>query len=128
MNTRVGYTGGEYPDPTYNTVCAGDGHTEAIKIDYDPSQTSYEELLDVFWEEHNPTYRSKPQYKSAIWPQDKKQEEIAAESKRKLEENFGKELATDIDEPKTWYDAEEYHQKYFDKMSGRGGSGVFGMW
>jgi len=118
LNTRVGYTGGDSPDPTYNSVCRGDGHTEALKVEYDPSVISYERVLDIFWKEHNPTYKSKPQYKSGIWPTTDEQMETALASREKIAQKYGK-VATDIEPAKTWYDAEEYHQKYIAKQSGR---------
>lgn len=80
---------------------------------------SYERLLEIFWKEHNPTYKSKPQYKSAIWPTNEEQMQIAMASKERIEGKYGKVVATDIEFAKPWYDAEEYHQKYIEKQSGR---------
>ena len=83
MSQRVGYTGGDSEEPTYGSVCGGDGHTEAVKIEFDPNVISYEQLLDTFWAEHNPSgYKPKVQYKSAIWPQNKAQEAAARASKK----------------------------------------------
>lgn len=119
MSTRVGYTGGDAADPTYGSVCGGDGHTEALKIEYDPSVMSYDRILSIFWKEHNPTYRAKAQYKSAIWATTPEQLEAAQRSKKEIEEKYGKVLATDILPAKQWHDAEEYHQKYIEKQSSR---------
>mmetsp|Transcript_6147 Transcript_6147/g.21609 ORF Transcript_6147/g.21609 Transcript_6147/m.21609 type:complete len:129 (-) Transcript_6147:1054-1440(-) len=120
VSTRVGYTGGDNPSPTYDTVCAGDGHTEALRVEYDPSETSYEALLQAFFEEHNPTRRSKAQYKSALWPTTDEQKAAAEAMKESLESKHGVKLHTDIEEAKEFWDAEEYHQKYLEKMTGPG--------
>ncbi len=78
LATRVGYTGGTAPSPTYKSVCGGDGHTEGIRVTFDPAVVSYEQLLNVFFEEHNPTgRRGKVQYKSAIWYHSPEQEAAA---------------------------------------------------
>ena len=90
-----------------------------MQIEYDPSIISYERLLDIFWKEHNPTFRSKPQYKSAIWPTTEEQMEIALASRDNIAKRYGKVVTTDIEPSKTWYDAEEYHQQYIAKQSGR---------
>merc|ERR1712086_572015 len=100
LSTRVGYTGGSNPKPTYESVCAGDGHTEAIQITYDPSKVAYASLVDKFISSHDPCASGQVQYMSAVWP---------AASRR------GRPFATKIMEPKQWYDAEEYHQKYIQK-------------
>ena len=103
VSQRVGYTGGDSEEPTYGTVCGGDGHTEAVKIEFDPNVISYEQLLDTFWAEHNPSgYKPKVQYKSAIWPQNDAQEAAARASQKAIEDKYGKTLHTDIEAPKTW--------------------------
>ena len=103
VSQRVGYTGGDSDNPTYGTVCGGDGHTEAVKIEFDPNVISYEQLLDTFWAEHNPSgYKPKVQYKSAIWPQNEAQEAAARASKKAIEDKYNKTLHTDIEPPKTW--------------------------
>jgi len=109
VSTTVGYTGGENPKPTYQSVCAGDQHTEAIQIEYDPSQVSYEKLLDEFWSGHRPS-PSKAQYKSAIWYHDEEQRAVAEAAIKAKGEAF-----VDVDEAKDWHDAEDYHQKYYKK-------------
>eukprot|EP00439_Symbiodinium_sp_Y106_P026927 s3528_g3.t1 len=108
----VGYTGGRNAKPSYESVCGGDGHTEAIQIEYDPEQVSYDSLLDSFLQGHQPM-RSKAQYKSAIWYHNEEQRKIA---ESRMEET-GAAPVVDVDEAKPWYDAEDYHQKYYDKQN-----------
>ncbi|CAE7209672.1 Peptide methionine sulfoxide reductase MsrA [Symbiodinium microadriaticum] len=108
----VGYTGGRNAKPSYESVCGGDGHTEAIQIEYDPEQVSYDSLLDSFLQGHQPM-RSKAQYKSAIWYHNDEQRKIA---EQRMEET-GAAPVVDVDEAKPWYDAEDYHQKYYDKQN-----------
>lgn len=117
--TRVGYTGGTTLHPTYKTVCAGDGHTEAIQITYNPDVIDYPHLLEIFWKEHNSTRRAKPQYKSAIWYHNDYQREYAEVFKQEVTRQLGVECQTDIEPIDKWWDAEEYHQKYMEKMRGR---------
>lgn len=82
MSTRVGYTGGETPSPTYKSVCAGDGHTEALQIEYDPTVIDYEALLNKFWSEHDYSFNYMNQYKSAVWAHNDEQRAIAEEKMR----------------------------------------------
>jgi peptide-methionine (S)-S-oxide reductase len=119
----VGYTGGDALDPTYKSVCAGDGHTEAMQVEYNPSIISYEELLEHFWEQHDyisPAYSE--QYKSAIWTDGEEQEAAAAASKAKREAG-GRRIATDVAPANAWFDAEDYHQHYLRKTRERGRRG-----
>lgn len=109
--TSVGYTGGDAPSPTYRSVCAGDGHTEALKVEFDPTKVEYKDLLKKFWSEHSYSRNGKTQYKSAIWANNEEQRKLAEESKQELQLK-GKQVATEIHDKKQWYDAEEYHQKY----------------
>lgn len=109
VSTTVGYTGGRNDRPTYESVCGGDGHTEAIQIEYDPSETSYEELLQGFWQGHRPG-PSKVQYKSAIWYHDEEQKAVAEAAVKQVGTRY-----VDIEPSKKWHDAEEYHQKYYAK-------------
>lgn len=99
-------------------MCAGDGHTEALKLEYDPSVISYEKILEIFWKEHSPKYKSKAQYKSAIWPTTEEQMKIALASRDAVASKWGP-VATDIEMATPWWDAEEYHQKYIEKQSMR---------
>jgi len=109
----VGYTGGTNAKPTYGSVCGGDGHTEALKVTFDPSVVSFSELLDTFWSLHNPTARYNTQYMSAIWPQNQEQSRIVAESIGQKEEKSVLPIATVVDgTTPTFYKAEWYHQNY----------------
>ncbi|WP_299290729.1 peptide-methionine (S)-S-oxide reductase MsrA [Nitrosopumilus sp.] len=123
-STKVGYTGGQLPNPTYEEVCTDrTGHAEAVEVEFDPEEISFEELLDVFWNNHNPTTLNRQgpdvgiQYRSAIFYHDEKQKEIAEKSKQSLSESgrFDIPVVTEIVPAPTFYDAEEYHQKYFKK-------------
>ncbi len=125
-STQVGYAGGEFDNPTYNAVCSGrTGHAEAIEIEYDSSQISYEELLTIFWNNHNPTTINQQgpdigeQYRSAVFFHDQEQEMIAKKLKEKLQDTaikkFGKKIVTQIVPVKKFFRAEEYHQRYLEK-------------
>lgn len=123
-STKVGYIGGQLPNPTYDEVCTDKtGHAEAVEVEYDPNEISYEELLDVFWNNHNPTTLNRQgpdvgiQYRSAIFYHNDEQKEIAEKSKQTLEKSrqFENPIVTEIVSTPTFYDAEEYHQKYFKK-------------
>ena len=123
-STAVGYIGGQLPNPTYEEVCTDKtGHAEAVEVDYDPDKISYKELLDVFWENHNPTTLNRQgpdvgiQYRSAIFYHNEKQKEIAENSKKSLEKSgkYDSPIVTEIVPAPTFYKAEEYHQKYFKK-------------
>ena len=124
FSTAVGYTGGTKKYPTYEDVCTDKtGHAEAVQIEYDPQQVSYEELLDVFWAVHDPTTLNRQgpdkgtQYRSAIFFISPEQEKLARASKEKLEKSgrFEKPIVTEITPAKEFYRAEEYHQDYFNK-------------
>lgn len=110
--TTVGYTGGRNPRPSYESVCGGDGHTEAIQIEYDPEEVSYEMLLDQFMQGHQPM-RSKAQYKSAVWYHSDEQKKVV---EARLQD-YGVSHVVDVDEVKSWHDAEDYHQKYYQKAN-----------
>ena len=123
-SAKVGYTGGKFENPSYENVCSDKtGHAEAIQIEFDPSVVPYEELLNVFWDNHDPTtlHRQGPdigtQYRSAIFFHDPEQEKIAKASKEKLQNShkFNKDIVTQIVPATTFYVAEEYHQRYFEK-------------
>lgn len=122
--TEVGYMGGNFKSPTYEDVCTDKtGHVEAVKVEYDPKQVSYKELLDVFWNCHDPTTKDRQgwdigtQYRSVIFYYDKEQENTAKKSKEGLEKSgkFKKPVATEIVPATEFYRAEEYHQKYLMK-------------
>jgi peptide-methionine (S)-S-oxide reductase len=123
--TRVGYTGGTVEDPTYEQVCTGKtGHAEAVEVEYDPSLTSYEQLLDVFWGIHDPTTKNRQgpdvgsQYRSAIFYSDEAERDAALASAEALRQSgkLGKRpIVTQITPVSEFYPAEEYHQRYLEK-------------
>jgi|TARA_B100000959_G_scaffold150597_1_gene157990 peptide-methionine (S)-S-oxide reductase len=123
-STKVGYIGGQLPNPTYEEVCTDKtGHAEAVQVEYNPDEISFEELLDVFWKNHNPTTLNRQgpdvgiQYRSAIFYHDEKQKETAENSKQTLNSSgiFDNPIITQIVPAPIFYEAEEYHQKYFKK-------------
>lgn len=123
-STRVGYTGGNYANPTYHDVCTDrTGHAEAVEVDYDPAKLSYEELLNIFWENHDPTQLNRQgpdsgsQYRSAIFFHSPEQEAAAKSSKEALARSgrFSKPVVTQIVPATTFYEAEDYHQQYLEK-------------
>ena len=126
ISTAVGYAGGQTPNANYGEVCSGrTGHAEAVLVAYDPSQVSYEELLKVFWENHDPTQGMRQgndvgtQYRSAIFATDDEQLRSAVASRniyqaRLSEAGFG-EVTTEIAAAPTFYYAEDYHQQYLAK-------------
>jgi peptide-methionine (S)-S-oxide reductase len=124
IETQVGYTGGKKENPNYVLVCTGlTGHAEAVKIMYDPKKISYNKLLDIFWENHNPTTLNRQgwdigtQYRSAIFYTNDSQKKIAEQSLKKLSNSgkFKNPIVTQIVPAKGFYPAEEYHQKYLMK-------------
>jgi methionine-S-sulfoxide reductase len=111
VRTRVGYAGGVRENPTYHRL--GD-HSESIQVDYDPSVISYERLLAIFWEEHDPTSKSwSTQYKTAVFYHNEEQKRLAAENRERLSGKLGKSIQTDLQPLNRFYPAEEYHQKYY---------------
>jgi peptide-methionine (S)-S-oxide reductase len=122
--TRVGYIGGDLKNPTYKDVCTDrTGHAEAVEVDFDPAKVSYNDLLQVFWENHDPTQfnRQGPdygsQYRSAIFFHSPAQEQAARQSKDELEKSgrFSRKIVTLIVPATTFYEAEDYHQQYLEK-------------
>ena len=110
IRTRVGYAGGETLYPTYGSM--GD-HSESIQIDYDPARISYEKLLEIFWQNHDPTYRAwRRQYMSAIFYHDEEQKRLALDTMAGEEERRNKKVQTEILPLGKFYLAEDYHQKY----------------
>jgi peptide-methionine (S)-S-oxide reductase len=123
-NTRVGYTGGKSENPTYKEVCTDrTGHAEAVEVDYDPAKVSYDDLLKVFWENHDPTQLNRQgpdwgsQYRSAIFYHSPEQKTAAEKSKEKLEKarRFSKPIVTQIVPAVEFFPAEDYHQQYLEK-------------
>jgi len=124
VSTAVGYTGGQTANPSYEAVCTGrTGHAEAVEVVYDPARVSYEDLLTVFWNNHNPTTLNRQgpdigtQYRSAIFYHTPEQESAAQASKEALEQSgkLRKQIVTEIVPAAPFYRAEEYHQQYFEK-------------
>jgi peptide-methionine (S)-S-oxide reductase len=124
VSTAVGYTGGSFKDPTYEDVCSGKtGHAEAVEIEYDPSRVSYDELLGVFWENHDPTTLNRQgpdigtQYRSAIFFHTPEQKAAAIASKENLQKSgrYKNPISTEITPASRFYRAEDYHQQYFEK-------------
>ncbi|MGB9936244.1 MAG: peptide-methionine (S)-S-oxide reductase MsrA [Methanobacterium sp.] len=124
ISTAVGYMGGHTENPTYQDVCSGDtGHAETVEVTYDPSVISYEELLNVFWNVHNPTTLNRQgpdigeQYRSIIFFYDEEQEKTAKKSKENLQNSYSKDIVTEI-VPANKFKfnmAEDYHQQYLKK-------------
>jgi len=124
LSTSVGYAGGSFKDPTYENVCTGQtGHAEVIQVEYDPSKISYDELLNVFWNNHDPTTLNRQgpdigeQYRSVIFFHIPEQEIAAKTSKEKLQNSgkYGKKIVTEIVPASQFYKAEDYHQRYYEK-------------
>jgi peptide-methionine (S)-S-oxide reductase len=137
--TAVGYSGGQTPNPTYEEVCSGrTGHTEAVLVVFDPAQTSYEAMLKLFWEGHDPTQGMRQgndigtQYRSAVYTFDVEQSEAAVASRElfqaRLSASGHGEISTQIAPAGPFYYAEPYHQQYLSKnpggYCGLGGTGV----
>jgi peptide-methionine (S)-S-oxide reductase len=137
--TAVGYAGGFTPNPTYEEVCSGStGHNEVVLVVFDPEKTSYDEMLRIFWENHDPTQGMRQgndigtQYRSAIYLTDPSQAEAAEKSLRLYNDKLAQagygEITTEIKSDQPFYYAEEYHQQYLAKVPngycGLGGTGV----
>jgi peptide-methionine (S)-S-oxide reductase len=119
-----GYSGGHFKNPTYRDVCSDTtGHAEVVQVEYDPSEVRYDELLEVFWNSHNPTTSNRQgpdigtQYRSAIFFLSPQQEGAAKASKEKLERSgrWHQSVVTEISPASEFYPAEEYHQRYLEK-------------
>ncbi len=130
-STSVGYMGGHFPNPSYLDVLSRiTGHAEVVQVEYDPSKVSYDELLDVFWNIHDPTSLNRQgpdrgeQYRSVIFFHNPQQEEAAKRSKEKLQMlgRFDKNIVTQIKPATEYYLATEEHQQYFEKKGRRGHS------
>ncbi len=123
-NAAVGYLGGTLANPTYSDVCTGrTGHAEVVEVEYDTAQVSFEDLLKVFWENHDPTQLNRQgpdtgtQYRSAVFYHTEEQRRTAEESKQQLDKSgrFRRSIATEISPATTFYPAEDYHQQYLAK-------------
>ena len=116
LKTRVGYCGGPTPSPTYGSVCANDGHTEALRVWFDPATVTYEQLLLIFFEEHDPTQRrGKAQYASMLFFHSPEQEATARRMVAALEAKHGVKVQTLLRPEMPWTDAEEHHQNFYGK-------------
>lgn len=122
--TVVGYSGGTTSDPTYKEVCTDTtGHAEVVQVEYDPARVSYETLLDIFWDNHDPTQLNRQgpdvgtQYRSAIYYHDDEQKAAASASKEKLASSghYRRPIVTEITQAQEFYPAEDYHQQYLEK-------------
>jgi peptide-methionine (S)-S-oxide reductase len=120
----VGYLGGTLANPTYRDVSSGrTGHAEVVQVEYDPGEVSYDKLLDVFWQNHDPTTLNRQgpdvgaQYRSAIFYHTPEQKRAAEESRARLGASgrFRRPVVTEITEASTFYPAEDYHQRYLEK-------------
>ena len=125
VETKVGYMGGSLENPTYEDVCTDKtGHAEVVQIIYDESKISYDKLLDIFWNIHDPTQLNKQgpdigtQYRSVVFYHNEEQRKIAEKSKKDLQslKKFRKTIVTEIKKAETFYPAEEYHQQYLEKQ------------
>jgi peptide-methionine (S)-S-oxide reductase len=122
LDTAVGYTGGSMANPTYHDVCTDrTGHAEALEVSFDPAKISYDQLLDHFWEMHDPTTPNRQgpdfgtQYRSAIFFHSPEQEKAARASRERRQARFRQPIVTEIVPATTFYRAEEYHQRYLEK-------------
>ena len=123
LTTRVGYTGGQTSHPSYEQVCAhATGHAEAVEVSFDPAQVSYKQLLETFWRIHDPTTPNRQgwdvgsQSRSAIFVYDAEQASAAAESRDQEQASVVKPIVTEITPAGPFYEAEDYHQQYFEKQ------------
>jgi methionine-S-sulfoxide reductase len=115
VRTRAGYTGGRKERPTYHDL--GD-HSEAVQVDFDPRRISYERLLEVAWDEHNPASRSwSRQYRAAIFVHDESQRAAAQESRARIAASLGTAVHTPVEDAGVFWPAEDYHQKYMLRRS-----------
>jgi peptide-methionine (S)-S-oxide reductase len=128
VETAVGYEGGTLDNPTYHDVCTDQtGHAEVVQVTYDPARVTYEQLLDQFWSLHDPTTinRQGPdvgtQYRSVVFFHTPEQQKAATAKKEELSRSgkFRRPIATEIVPAKTFYRAEEYHQKYLEKRGAK---------
>ena len=126
-SVESGYTGGSVPNPTYEQVCTGQtGHAEVIQVTYDPKDISYREILDIFWQAHDPTTLNRQgadagtQYRSIILYHNEDQHRIADQSLIDIQSSLTDPITTEVVELETFYPAEGYHQDYYDRNSNAG--------
>lgn len=119
-HTLVGYEGGRVKHPTYSQVCYSDtGHTEVVRVSFHPSIVSYAELLDIFWNLHNPCISMPTQYKSVIFYENEEQRIVAMESLKEKAQELDQHILTEILPASEFYAAEECHQKYICKKQSK---------
>ena len=125
LSTSVGYAGGKTENPTYDDVCNGDtDHAEVVHVEFDPEEVSFAKLVDIFFENHNPTTLNRQgpdfgsQYRSVVFYHDDAQRAVAEDSKRKLGESgrWGRPIVTQVVPFTKFYAAEDYHQQYLEKQ------------
>jgi peptide-methionine (S)-S-oxide reductase len=121
-NTRVGYAGGGVENPSYEQVCYSDtGHAEVVEVTYDADKIPYEQLLAIFWAEHDPTQLNRQgpdvgsQYRSAIFVHDAEQRAAAEASRDRVQERLSRPVVTQIEDAPPFWEAEDYHQQYLEK-------------
>ena len=120
--TKVGYAGGKVDNPTYEQVCSDTtGHAEVVEVTYDPEQVPYEQLLTIFWLEHDPTQLNRQgpdvgsQYRSVIFVHDVEQRAAAEASREAVQARFTRPVVTTIEDAPPFWEAEDYHQQYLEK-------------
>lgn len=126
-SAKSGYAGGQVPNPSYEAVCTGQtGHAEVVQVTFDPSVVSYESILDVFFQAHDPTTRNRqgadvgPQYRSIIFYHSDEQKRVAERTVKAVAETLGKPVVTQIEPATEFYEAEQYHDQYFDRNPNAG--------
>lgn len=126
LEVTSGYTGGDRPEPTYQDVCSGaTGHAEVVDVDFDPERISYEELLEKFWEIHDPTTPNRQgpdvgtQYRSAIFFHSPEQEAAAIRSRDQAQSRTSRAIVTEIAPISEFWRAEDYHQRYYERQGRR---------
>lgn len=127
LSARSGYAGGHVENPTYEQVCTGStGHAEVVQVEFDENLVSFDEILNVFWKAHDPTTKDRqgadvgPQYRSVIFYETDEQRRIAERSREAVAATLKKPVVTEIEQLEKFYEAESYHQDYFEKNPAAG--------
>ncbi len=127
LSVASGYAGGTTPNPTYEEVCSGEtAHAEAIQVGYDPALITYDEILDIFWQAHDPTTLNRQgpdsgtQYRSVIFWKDDAQRQAAEASRKKAQSKFREPIVTELKPLETFWKAEDYHQNYYNSHQSAG--------
>jgi peptide-methionine (S)-S-oxide reductase len=127
LSVASGYAGGTTPNPTYEEVCGGEtGHAEVVQVTFDPSLISYEEILDIFWQAHDPTTLNRQgpdtgtQYRSVIFYANDAQRQAAESSKKKVQSKYKSPVVTEVLPLETFWKAEDYHQNYYNTHQAQG--------